>query len=78
MRLLLLAGTGEARLLAERLAKMQGVDAVASLAGATRTPAKLACRLATEALAERGVRTYLRKSGIEAGSGCHASLRGAN
>lgn len=41
MRLLLLAGTGEARTLAEALAA-RGADAVASLAGATRAPAPLA------------------------------------
>ena len=37
MTLLLLAGTGEARAIADRLAET-GVDAIASLAGATRIP----------------------------------------
>ena len=41
MRLLLLAGSGEARALAGHLARMEGVEAVASLAGATRDPAPL-------------------------------------
>ncbi len=41
VRLLLLAGTAEARAIAAELAA-RGVDAVASLAGATRQPARLA------------------------------------
>ncbi len=41
VRLLLLAGTAEAREIAARLAE-RGVDAVASLAGATRRPGELA------------------------------------
>ena len=40
MRLLLLAGTGEARRIARALADA-GLDAVASLAGGTRMPAEL-------------------------------------
>ncbi len=42
MKVLLLAGSGEARALARKLAAMAGVTAVASLAGATRDPAPLA------------------------------------
>jgi len=41
MRVLLLAGTGEARAIAERLAAMDGVEAIASLAGATQRPEAL-------------------------------------
>ena len=42
MRVLLLAGTAEARALASALAGMPGVEATASLAGATRAPAAYA------------------------------------
>ncbi len=42
MKLLLMAGSGEARELARALAKMEGVATIASLAGATRDPARLA------------------------------------
>ena len=41
MKLSLLAGSGEARRIAEALAGMEGVQAVASLAGATRQPENL-------------------------------------
>ena len=42
MRLLLLAGSGEARAIAEKLSTMKGVEAIASLAGVTRKPDDLA------------------------------------
>lgn len=42
MRLLVLAGSGEGRLIADALSKMPAIDVVASLAGAVRQPAKLA------------------------------------
>ena len=42
MRLLLLAGSGEARAIAEKLAVTKGVEGIASLAGVTRKPADLA------------------------------------
>lgn len=42
LRLLLLAGTAEARALADRLAETPSVDALASLAGATERPAPYA------------------------------------
>lgn len=38
MRVLILGGTGDARELAARIANMTGVEAIASLAGATREP----------------------------------------
>lgn len=41
MRLLLLAGSGEARVLSQAFAAMDGVEVIASLAGATRAPASL-------------------------------------
>lgn len=41
MRLLLLAGTGEARTLAEALSSERRLSVIASLAGATRTPVSL-------------------------------------
>ncbi|WP_425050171.1 cobalt-precorrin-6A reductase [Psychromarinibacter sp. S121] len=41
MKLLLLAGTGEARRIAEALPGIAGVEAVASLAGGTRVPARM-------------------------------------
>lgn len=41
MRVLLLAGTAEARALSHRLAAMEGIELVASLAGVTRAPAAL-------------------------------------
>ena len=44
MKVLLLAGTGEAREIAKGLAGQKGVDVVASLAGATRNPMDLPCR----------------------------------
>lgn len=44
MKLLLMAGTGEARALARHLAEMRGVEVIASLAGATRDPRRLAVR----------------------------------
>ena len=43
MKVLLLAGTGEAREIAKGLAGKNGVDLVASLAGATRHPMDLPC-----------------------------------
>lgn len=45
MKLLLLAGTAEARALAERLAGDRRVEVIASLAGATRDPRHLPVRL---------------------------------
>ncbi len=46
-RILLLAGTGEARSLAGHLAEMPGLEVTASLAGATTAPATLPCRVRT-------------------------------
>lgn len=64
MTLLILGGTGEARQIADRL---QGYDAVISLAGATRTPAAqaLPTRIGGFGGAD-GFRDYLREAGITA------------
>ncbi|WP_342070799.1 cobalt-precorrin-6A reductase [Yoonia algicola] len=64
MTLLILGGTGEAREIADRL---QGHDAVISLAGATRTPAAqaLPTRIGGFGGAD-GFRDYLRDAGITA------------
>ena len=67
MRLLLLAGSGEARRIAQALAGMEGVDAVASLAGATRQPEDLGLptRVGGFGSAE-GFADYLKSEGIDA------------
>ncbi|SIT77342.1 precorrin-6A/cobalt-precorrin-6A reductase [Yoonia rosea] len=64
MTLLILGGTGEARQIADRL---QGYDAVISLAGATRAPAaqSLPTRIGGFGGAD-GFRTYLQEAGITA------------
>ncbi len=67
IRLLLLAGSGEARALAEALAKMPGLQATASLAGATRQPADLALPTRTGGFGGREpFRAYLRDNRIGA------------
>ena len=67
MRLLLLAGTREARLLAKKLAAMPRIDAIASLAGATRTPAELALPTRCGGFGgKEAFRDYLKAAGIEA------------
>ncbi len=67
MKLLLLAGTAEALRLAQALARMEGVSAIASLAGATRAPAPLAvpCRTGGFGSAEAQA-AWMRAEGIEA------------
>ncbi|MDQ2089151.1 cobalt-precorrin-6A reductase [Marimonas arenosa] len=66
MKLLVLAGTGEARAIAARLAA-ERVDAVASLAGAVRAPRKLALPTRIGGFGgEDGFRTYLAEEGIGA------------
>ncbi len=65
-RLLLLAGTGEAREIAQALAAL-GVDAVASLAGVTRKPAALGLPTRTGGFGGRdGFMRFLRDEGIGA------------
>lgn len=66
MTLLLLAGTGEARRIAEGLAD-RGVDAVASLAGATRAPSPLPIPTRIGGFGgEDGFRAYLDAARITA------------
>ena len=66
MTLLLLAGTVEARRVADGLAARR-IPAVASLAGATRQPSPLAVRCRTGGFGgEAGFRAYLEAAGIAA------------
>jgi len=66
VKLLLLAGTGEARRIADRLA-VAGVDAIASLAGATRAPKPLAVPTRTGGFGgEAGFRRFLEVEMIDA------------
>lgn len=67
MKLLLLAGTGGAREIARGLADMAGIEAVASLAGATREPAPLALPTRVGGFGgEAGFRDYLAAERIAA------------
>lgn len=66
MTVLLLAGSGEGKALAQILAA-DGIAAIASLAGATRTPAPLALPTRTGGFAgEAGFRSYLADTRITA------------
>lgn len=66
MTLLLLAGTGESRVLATQLAR-QKVDVIASLAGATRQPARLDVPTRSGGFGGRdGFVDYLASAGITA------------
>ncbi len=66
MTVLLLAGTGEAKVLAQALADRK-LAAIASLAGATRMPAPLALPTRTGGFGgDEGFRAYLKDSGISA------------
>jgi len=67
LRILLLAGTAEARAIADALFDMRDVWAVASMAGATRQPEPLAlpCRIGGFG-GEEGFATYLRSQRIDA------------
>ncbi len=67
MRVLLLGGTAEARVLAAGLAGMPGVEAVASLAGATRAPAAYAVPVRTGGFGgAEGLVDWLRAHGTGA------------
>ena len=66
MKVLLLAGTGDARRIAEGLQALE-VEAIASLAGATRQPKKLACETRIGGFGgAQGFRSYLHDAGIQA------------
>lgn len=67
MKLLLMAGTGEARALARALAAMQGVSTIASLAGATRDPARLAVETRRGGFGGAAAQAaYMRAQGFDA------------
>lgn len=67
MKLLLLAGSAEARKLAEGLAGMAGIDLVASFAGATRRPIALPCATRSGGFGGvEGLRDYIRRQRIDA------------
>lgn len=60
MRVLVLAGTTEARHLVERLAQMPGIDVCASLAGRTTAPVALSCPVRTGGFGgAEGLRAHL-------------------
>jgi precorrin-6A/cobalt-precorrin-6A reductase len=67
MKLLLLAGTGDARRIAAGLKGVNGVEQIASLAGVTRQPAELACETRVGGFGGvAGFRDYLTMNGIDA------------
>ncbi|SLN10908.1 Precorrin-6A reductase [Pseudoruegeria aquimaris] len=67
MKLLLLAGTGEARRLAERLSTCGGIEVIASLSGATRSPAPLPVPTRSGGFGgEGGQIKFIQKNGIGA------------
>lgn len=67
MKLLLLAGSGEARRIAEALGGMKGADAIASLAGTTRQPGDLGIPTRRGGFGgAEGFACYLKDAGIEA------------
>jgi len=67
MTLLLLAGTGEAALIARDLAARGQIAAVASLAGVTRAPRPVGLPMRIGGFGgEAGFRTYLQEAGISA------------
>ena len=67
MKILLLAGSGEARKLAEHLAKEPNVEAIASLSGATREPGKLPLQTRVGGFAgPEGFRNWVVEHGITA------------
>lgn len=67
MRLLLLAGTAEAREIAERISGMPGLTALASLSGATNSPTQLKLPTRIGGFGGReGFELYLRRHSIDA------------
>ncbi len=67
LKLLLMAGSGEARLLARELARIEGVRALASLAGSTRDPARLAIPTRRGGFGGAAAhREFLRRGGFDA------------
>lgn len=67
MKVLLLAGTGDARRIAEKLVELAAVELVASLAGVTRSPLTLPCETRIGGFGGvDGFRTYLIGHGFDA------------
>jgi len=67
MKLLLLAGTNEARRIAEALKGMPGIEVVASLSGATRAPQDLPVQTRIGGFGGEGEqKKYMQDNGIEA------------
>lgn len=67
MKLLLLAGTGDARRIAAGLQAVDGLELTASLAGVTRQPADLACEARVGGFGGLdGFRAYLKTEKIDA------------
>ncbi|MCT8160585.1 cobalt-precorrin-6A reductase [Pseudoruegeria sp. SHC-113] len=67
MKLLLLAGTGEARRLAQALAQVPGLEVTASLSGATRAPMALPVPTRSGGFGgEEAQKDYMQSNGIEA------------
>jgi len=66
MNVLLLAGTAQAREIAQRLANEAGLDVIASLAGETRQPVELACKTRIGGFGgEEGFARYLVDNDID-------------
>ncbi len=67
MRILLLAGSGEARAIASGIAAMEGVHGIASLAGVTGKPAELVLPTRVGGFGgDKGFRSYLKDTTIDA------------
>lgn len=67
MKLLLLAGTGDARRIATELSADANIQLIASLAGATRQPVELPCEMRIGGFGgPEGLRAYLNQSKIDA------------
>jgi precorrin-6A/cobalt-precorrin-6A reductase len=67
MKVLLLAGTSDARRIAVELTAMNGINLIASLAGVTRQPAKMPCETRVGGFGGvEGLRDYVRQVGIDA------------
>lgn len=67
MKVLVLAGTSEARQIAAGLAEMLGIEPLVSLAGATRTPAKMPCPTRVGGFGgKEGFRKFMREQRFDA------------
>jgi len=67
MRILLLAGSGEARVIASGIAAMEGIEGIASLAGVTGKPVELVLPTRVGGFGgDKGFRSYLEDNAIDA------------